>query len=220
MAILPAAVCMVIVAPRSAKLVEAQGARFTLLLGYVFCLLGFVAMLLLWKEDIAYWKVGLGYALIGHRRRVRRHACVALAHRLGPGPQGGHGVGHRRPPARPRRRDHAVDPRARCSPPATPPPSPRTIAASPDKAKITDRRPAASSRSRSRARRPRRASTRSTPTQIIAAAKQSFLDGDQWAYTAGIVAILLGAALVFFLFPKAEAERELLEGYAAQDAKE
>ena len=56
---------MVIVAPRSAKLVEARGARFTLLVGYVFCLLGFLTMLLLWKEDIAYWKVGLGYALIG-----------------------------------------------------------------------------------------------------------------------------------------------------------
>ena len=44
---------MVLVAPRSAKLVEARGARFTLLLGYVFCLLGFLTMLLLWKEDIA-----------------------------------------------------------------------------------------------------------------------------------------------------------------------
>ena len=30
-------VCMVLVAPRSAKLVEARGARFTLLIGYVFC---------------------------------------------------------------------------------------------------------------------------------------------------------------------------------------
>ena len=48
LAILPAAIAMVIVAPRSAKLVEARGARFTLLCGYVFCLLGFVTMLLLW----------------------------------------------------------------------------------------------------------------------------------------------------------------------------
>ena len=56
---------MVLVAPRSAKLVEAHGARFTLLIGYVFCLLGFLTMLLLWKEGISYWKVGLGYALIG-----------------------------------------------------------------------------------------------------------------------------------------------------------
>ena len=65
LAIVPAAICMVIVAPRSAKLVEARGARFTLLVGYVFCLLGFLTMLLLWKEDISYWKVGLGYAFVG-----------------------------------------------------------------------------------------------------------------------------------------------------------
>ena len=65
LAILPAAALMVVVAPRSAKLVESRGARFTLLLGYVFCLLGFLAMLLLWKQGISYWKVGLGYALIG-----------------------------------------------------------------------------------------------------------------------------------------------------------
>ena len=63
--ILPAAVCMVLVAPRSAKIVDAKGARFTLLLGYVFCLLGFVTMLLLWNDGISYWKVGLGYALLG-----------------------------------------------------------------------------------------------------------------------------------------------------------
>ena len=56
---------MVVVAPRSAKLVEARGARFTLLFGYVFVLLGFLTMLLLWKENIAYWKVGLGYAFVG-----------------------------------------------------------------------------------------------------------------------------------------------------------
>ena len=65
LAILPAAACMVVVAPRSAKLVEARGARFTLLFGYVFVLLGFLTMLLLWKEDISYWKVALGYAFVG-----------------------------------------------------------------------------------------------------------------------------------------------------------
>src|SRR3954463_8818707 len=45
LAIIPAAVCMVLVAPRSAKLVEQQGARLTMLIGYVFVLLGFVTML-------------------------------------------------------------------------------------------------------------------------------------------------------------------------------
>ena len=64
-AILPAVVMMVLIAPRSAKLVEARGSRFTLLVGYAACLLGFVTMLLLWDEGAAYWVVGLGYALIG-----------------------------------------------------------------------------------------------------------------------------------------------------------
>ena len=65
LAIIPAAVAMVLVAPRSAKLVEARGARFTLLLGYAFCLAGFLVMLLLWDENAQYWHVGLGYVLIG-----------------------------------------------------------------------------------------------------------------------------------------------------------
>ena len=64
-AILPAVIFMVLVAPRSAKLVETRGARFTLLCGYVFLLLAFATMLLLWEEDIPYWKIGLAYAFIG-----------------------------------------------------------------------------------------------------------------------------------------------------------
>jgi DHA2 family multidrug resistance protein-like MFS transporter len=55
-------------------------------------------------------------------------------------------------------------------------------------------------------------------SQISAAAKQSFLDGDHWAYTAGIVAVLLGAALVFTVFPKMAEEQRLLEQYRAEDA--
>ena len=42
LAILPAAILMILVAPRSARLVEARGARFTLLFGYVFVFLGFL----------------------------------------------------------------------------------------------------------------------------------------------------------------------------------
>ena len=53
--------------------------------------------------------------------------------------------------------------------------------------------------------------------QITTAAKTSFVDGANWAYTAGIVAILLGAALVFFMFPKHDGEIELLAEYHAED---
>jgi hypothetical protein len=52
---------------------------------------------------------------------------------------------------------------------------------------------------------------------IVAGAKTAFLQGDQWAYLAGIVAVLLGAALVFFMFPKRDDERRLLAQYEVED---
>ena len=53
--------------------------------------------------------------------------------------------------------------------------------------------------------------------QIIAGAQSSFVDGADWAYVAGIVAILLGFALVYFFFPKKDKEQELLAEYAEED---
>jgi hypothetical protein len=54
-------------------------------------------------------------------------------------------------------------------------------------------------------------------SQITAAAKKSFLDGADEAYMAGIVAILLGATLVFLRFPKQDEEERLLARYHAED---
>jgi hypothetical protein len=53
--------------------------------------------------------------------------------------------------------------------------------------------------------------------QITAAAKAAFLAGDQYAYIAGIFAVLIGAALVFLMFPKREEEQKMLADYHAQD---
>ena len=55
-------------------------------------------------------------------------------------------------------------------------------------------------------------------TQITAAAKTAFLDGDQYAYLAGIIAVLIGAALVFSVFPKHDKERMMLVNYHQEDA--
>ena len=54
-------------------------------------------------------------------------------------------------------------------------------------------------------------------SEILAAAKSSFLEGDQWAYTAGAVFIVLGGLLVFFMFPKHEEELALRDAYRAED---
>ena len=111
LSILPTALLMILVAPRSAKLVETRGARFTLLIGFLFLDLGFLTML---RPLGTEHPVLAGRARVRpgrHRGRAGRHPRLAVADRLGAGPAGGDGLGDRRPTARPRRLDHAVDPR-------------------------------------------------------------------------------------------------------------
>jgi MFS family permease len=215
LAILPAAVFMVLIAPRSAKLVDARGARFTLLTGYLFILLGFLVMLLLWKEDISYWKVGLGYALVG--------AGVGFA-----GTPASHSLTGSVPVSRAGmasgtadlQRDlggaimqsilGAVLTAGYASAAAA------AVASAPNSDKVNSSVQAELENSFSSA-----ADTAERypdySSQIISAAKTAFLQGDQWAYTAGIVAILLGAVLVYFAFPKKDEEERLLASYAAED---
>jgi DHA2 family multidrug resistance protein-like MFS transporter len=214
LAILPAAVCMVLVAPRSAKLVDARGARLTLLTGYGFCLLGFLAMLLLWKEDIPYWEVGLGYALVGIGVGF---AGTPASHSLTgsvPVQRAGMASG-----TADLQRDlggaimqsifGALLTAGYAAAVAA------AIAAAPNQQQISSSVQNQLTKSFAGAvetaqQYPQYAS------QITAAAKASFLRGDQWAYTAGIVAILLGAALVYFLFPNKQQEEQLLARYHAQ----
>jgi DHA2 family multidrug resistance protein-like MFS transporter len=218
LAILPAAALMVVVAPRSAKLVNARGARFTLLIGYVFCLLGFLVMLLLWKEDISYWKVGLGYALIGVGVGF---AGTPASHSLtGSVPVRRAGMASGTADLQ---RDlggaimqsilGAVLTAGYAGAVGS------AVADSPNKDKITDNLQAQFQKSFSSAAN----AADKYPqykSQIVAAAKSSFLQGDEWAYIAGMVAILLGAALVFFLFPKKDREEELLAQYHREDVSE
>jgi MFS transporter, DHA2 family, multidrug resistance protein len=215
LAILPAAAFMVVVAPRSAKLVEARGARFTLLIGYVFCVLGFLTMLLLWKEGIAYWKVGLGYAFIG--------IGVGFA-----GTPASHSLTGSVPVKRAGMASGTADLQrdlggaimqsifgalltAGYAAAAG-----AAIASSGESAKVTENVEGELTKSFSSAadlasQYPRHSE------QIVAAAKASFLQGDEWAYLAGIIAIVLGGALVFFLFPKKDQEEALLTRYHAED---
>ena len=215
LAILPAAFCMVLIAPRSAKLVDARGARLTLLVGYFFCLLGFVIMLLLWNEGISYWKVGLAYALLG--------IGVGFA-----GTPASHSLTGSVPVTRAGMASGTADLQrdlggaimqsilgalltAGYAAAAA-----AAIAAAPDQQEITDSVKSQLTKSFAGAEEiaeqyPQHAS------EITAAAKESFLDGADWAYTAGILAIVLGAAVVFFRFPKKQREERLLAEYHAED---
>ena len=206
LSIIPAALFMVVIAPRSAKLVEARGARFTLLVGYVFCLLGFVVMLLLWKEGIPYWKVGLGYALIGigvgFAGTPASHSLTGSVPVLRAGMASGTADLQRDLGGAIMQSILGALLTAGYATAAA-----AAIAGS--NKHVTDSVQSQLTKSFAGAeaiaeQHPKYAS------QITAAAKTAFLQGDQWAYTAGIVAILLGAAIVFFLFPKREDEERLL----------
>jgi MFS transporter, DHA2 family, multidrug resistance protein len=211
LSILPAAICLVLVAPRSAQLVEARGARFTLLLGYVFVLLGFLTMLLLWKEGTPYWQVGLAYALVG--------IGVGLA-----GTPASHSLTGSVPVRRAGMASGTADLQRDLG---------GAIMQSIFGALLTAGYAAAASAQISddhvttsvenqltKSFAGAQAIAKQYPhygSQIIATAKTAFLKGDQWAYLAGIIAVLLGAALVSLRFPRMERERALLEEYAAQD---
>jgi EmrB/QacA subfamily drug resistance transporter len=216
-AILPAAVFMILVAPRSAKLVESHGARATLLLGYVFVLLGFTTMLLLWKQGIPYWKVALGYSFVG--------IGVGLA-----GTPASHSLTGSVPVRRVGMASGTADLQRdlggailqsimgifltagyAAAAGAAITTSGRNVTQSVESELTKSFSSAATAAQRYPA---------SIQDNIVAAAQSSFLKGDQWAYLAGIIAVLLGAVLVFFLFPKRDAEKRFLAEYAAEDVGE
>jgi MFS transporter, DHA2 family, multidrug resistance protein len=216
LAILPAAFFMILVAPRSAKLVESRGARFTLLAGYVFVFLGFATMLLLWKDGIPYWMVGLGYAFmgigVGFAGTPASHSLTGSV----PVTKAGMASG-----TADLQRDlggaimqsifGALLAAGYAAAFAA------AIAASPQSGPV----PSSVSSELEMSYAGAQAVATQYPqyaTQITAAAKTSFLAGDQYAYLAGLIAVVLGAALVFFMFPKKDAEQKLLAEYAEQDA--
>jgi MFS family permease len=211
LAILPAALCMVLVAPRSAKLVEKQGARLTMLTGYVFVLLGFLTMLFLWQENIPYWIVALGYAFVG--------IGVGFA-----GTPASHSLTGSVPVTRVGMASGTADLQRDLGGAIMQSIFGALLAAGYATAGAaaiqssgytqdinntiqTQLLKSFASAETIAAQYPQYASS------ISAAAKASFLAGDQWAYLAGIVAVVLGAMVVFIWFPKTEAEKAMLAEY-------
>jgi MFS transporter, DHA2 family, multidrug resistance protein len=213
--ILPAAFLLIAIAPRSAKLVESRGARFTLLLGYFFCLLGFLTMLLLWRTGIPYWKVGLAYAFIGAGVGF---AGTPASHSLTgsvPVKKAGMASG-----TSDLQRDlggaimQSIMGALLTAGFATS--VSKAIGSAPNKSLITSNVENALTKSFSSAESvahqyPHYASA------ITEAAKSSFVSGSNWAYAAGALAIVFGAGLIYRCFPDRDEEQRLLAEYHAQD---
>jgi hypothetical protein len=215
-AILPAALFMVLVAPRSAQLVESRGARFTLLFGYVFVLLGFLTMLLLWKQGIPYWKVALGYILLG--------IGVGLA-----GTPASHSLTGSVPVRKVGMASGTADLQRDLGGAILQSimgvfltagyVSAAGAAVDASNQNVSDSVRSELTKSFSSATDLAKQYPADIQDKIVAAAQASFLQGDEWAYIAGIVAVLVGAALVFFMFPRRDEEQRMLAEFAAEDAQ-
>jgi len=212
-AILPAVVCMVLVAPRSAKLVQANGSRQTLLMGQALLLIAFVLMLILWTDDIAYWKVALPLCFLGAGvglagtpssnsltgsvpvRRVGMASGTADLQRDLGGALMTSVLGTLLTLGYASAMGQAIDESGKNVTDATQAQLQLSFASAEDLAKHN----------------PQYAS------QITAAAKSSFLDGGDWAYVGAMIAIVVGMALVYVFYPRKEREEELRAGYHAAD---
>jgi EmrB/QacA subfamily drug resistance transporter len=217
LAILPAAVFMVLVAPPSARLVHSRGSRFTLLLGYLFCLLSFLTMLLLWKQGTPYWQVGLGYALLGvgiglfGTPASRSLTSSVPVRRVGMA-SGTADLQRDLGGAIMQSIFGALLTAGYAAAVAS------AIAGAPNKSQITSSVQSQLEKSFSSAADVAKEYPQYAGA-ITAAAKSSFLQGANWAYAAGVIAVVIGIVVVFFCFPKKDEEEELLDGYQERDSQ-
>jgi MFS transporter, DHA2 family, multidrug resistance protein len=212
-AILPAVVFMVLVAPRSAKLVQERGSRFTLLLGQAILGLAFVGMLLLWGEGTNYLFVAIPLALMG--------MGVGLA-----GTPSSNSLTGSVPVRRVGMASGTADLQrdlggalmtsifgALLTAGYAASMGTAILASGQDVTATTQSQLQLSYASAEdlAAQYPEYAD------QITAAAQSSFLAGDQLAYLAGLGAVLIGLGLTFFLFPKKDDELRLRAQFHAED---
>jgi MFS family permease len=216
LAILPGAIGMILVAPQSAKLVEAKGSRFTLLVGDSFCLLAFLVMFLLWDEGASYFPVGLGFLFMGIG--VGFAGTPASRSLTGSVPVKKAGMASGTADLQ---RDlggailQSIFGALLTAGYAKS--FSEQIAASPHSASVSEKVQNELTKSFSSA-----ANTAEQYPEyahaIVGAAQKSFLDGGDWTYAAGMIAVALGIAVVFFLFPRHDRELALLQEYHAEDA--
>ena len=213
-AILPAVVMMVLVAPRSAKLVESHGSRHTLLIGQAFLLVAVVIMIVLWTTSESYWVVGLAYVFVGIGvglagtpssnsltgsvpvRRVGMASGTADLQRDLGGALMTSLFGALLTAGYASAMSDAIGGSANAD-------------------KVTQSTQAQLTASFEGAEAIA-AQNSQYASQITDAAKQSFLQGDQWAYLAGLIMVLVGMFIVFRFYPRHEDEVRLKAEYARE----
>lgn len=213
-AILPAVIFMVLVAPRSARLVQERGSRATLLLGQSILGLAFIAMFFLWGEGTPYWIVAIPLGLMG--------IGVGLA-----GTPSSNSLTGSVPVRRVGMASGTADLQRDLG---------GALMTSIFGALLTAGYAAAMGTAIADTGQDVSATTQSQlqlsyasaadlaaanpqyADEIMAAAESSFLEGDQLAYIAGLVAVVIGGALTYFFFPRKEEEERLRLVFHEEDA--
>ena len=214
-AVIPAALGMMAIAPVSARFDVSLGSRSTMLLGYAALLPAFLLMLVAWGETTPYWQVGIAYLLIG----IGAGLVLTPASRSLTSSVPVTGVGMASGTTDLQRDFGGAVMQAVLGSLLTAGYASSMLAqigASSEASQVTQETEDALQRSY--------ASAETIAAQypqyadaITAAARESFLAGANWSYAAGALAILLGAALVAFLFPRKDREQNLLTEYASAD---
>ncbi|MCS5735336.1 MFS transporter [Herbiconiux daphne] len=216
--ILPAALLLILASPVSSRLVIRFGARVVFLLGFAFCLLGFVTMFVFWDVGVGYLPVGVGYAFVG--------AGVGLA-----GPPASRSLTDSVPVSRAGMASGTSDLQRDLGGSimqsvlgailtagyATA--IARSVASAPAdvQSQITSGIQAQLQKSFDGAI----SIAKQYPQYsdgIVAAARQSFLDGADWAYATGILTMVIGAVVVLVFYPRRDREHELFRSYASGGA--
>jgi len=188
----------------------------TLLVGYACIAAGFVAMLVLWTEDTKYWAIAMAYMFVG--------LGVGFA-----GTPASHTLTASVPVKRAGMASGTADLQRDLGGAvmqsilgvlltlgyATA--MAKAVAASPQATQVTDATTTQLQKSFSSAE----ALAEQYPQYADAieeAARAAFLQGANWAYAAGILAMALGAAVTLLRYPKHDGEKADLAEYAKQDA--
>ena len=211
--ILPAVVFMVLVAPRSAKLVQQMGSRATLLIGQSVLALAFVGMFLFWADGTPYWLVAIPLALMG--------IGVGLA-----GTPSSNSLTGSVPVRRVGMASGTADLQRDLG---------GALMTSIFGVFLTAGYASAMGTAISETGQDVTATTQSMlqlsyasaadmaeqypqySNEILTAAKSSFLAGDDLTYIAGFVAVLIGLSVTFLLFPRKDREAQLHAHYHAED---
>jgi DHA2 family multidrug resistance protein-like MFS transporter len=216
-AVVPMAIAMVLFSPLSGRLVLKRGSRATLLMGFAVIIPGFSIMLVGWREQTPYWLIALAYICVGAGTGLALTPASRALTSSVPVTRVGMASG-----TSDLQRDlggsvmQAVLGSLLTAGYALA--MSNAIASSDDAQQVTQQTQANLQLSYVSAasvaeQYPQYASA------IVAAAREAFLSGANWAYGAAIVASLFGAAIVWTCYPGKQGEVDLLNRYAQQDAE-